>query len=84
MGYNLDKIFMRYYFFSLQSHAFNKARWVGVCPNVQPNILVQAPQLVNANISNVTTGNTNQVSCGTTQRILAQELRARLEQLSQS
>lgn len=72
------------------SHAFNKARWVGVCPNVQTNILVQAPQLINAAATNnvVSTGatnnNGNQGLCGTTQRLLAQELRARLEQLSQS
>lgn len=69
------------------SHAFNKARWVGVCPNVQANILVQAP-LCNANnngvTSTVTANNGGHGLCGTTQRLLAQELRARLEQLSQS
>lgn len=49
------------------SHASNKARWVGVCPKLQANVLKQTPS------TTVQVRNSN---------FLAQELCARLEKLS--
>lgn len=54
-----------------QSHACNKARWIGVCPRLQANVMAQTP------------APTNHVARSNNQ-FLAQELCARLEQLSHS
>lgn len=64
-----------------QSHASNKARWVGVCPKLQPNVLVQTtPSTVVA----TTHHHQSRSSSSVNNQFLAQELCARLEQLSHS
>lgn len=63
------------------SHASGKARWQGVCPNFPDALHIHPPTTSNLTTSGVTMP---PASCAAASQFLAQELCARLEQLSAS